>query len=382
MPVSWVEAILWLSAGVVIYSYVGYPLLLWLARHGVRRSEVPAGPLPSISLIIPACNEEMVIADKVTNALSASYPAERLEVLVISDGSTDATDQRAAAAGGNRAVLLRLPERRGKASAMNLGAARARGSVLVFTDANVFFEPPALSHLVSPFADPGVGAAVGRVILRPEGSTEALGESMYMRYERLLHQLESDVSSMVTVDGAMFAIRRSLYEPLRAGTVVDDFVTVMRVVAKGFRIAFVPAARGHEAAAPTVRDELRRKIRIVAGGYQALLELRGLLNPFAHPLVAFQLTSHKLMRWLTPLALLAVAVANAALVRDPGYRILLGLQVGFYALALASHALPRLRANRLCYFPYYFCAMNLAALLGLGRFLRRSQSVLWEKGRA
>jgi biofilm PGA synthesis N-glycosyltransferase PgaC len=371
----------WSSAVIVAYTYVGYPVLLLALRRLVGRQPAAVASVPSVTMIIPAYNEAAVMAAKVRNALDTRYPPDRLEVMVVSDGSSDDTDRLAVEAGGERMRLLRSPERRGKAHAMNLGAATATGSILLFTDANVFFDPDAVGRLVGHFEDPGVGAVVGRVTLRPEGSHEAAGEGLYMRYERGLHQLESDVSSMVTVDGAMFAVRRSLYTPLARDTVVDDFVTVMRIVELGYRIRYAPDAKGWERAAATVRDELKRKVRIIAGGWQALAQMRSLLNPLRHPAIALQLISHKVLRWLIPLCLIAAAGSTLALLQSPFYRFALGVQTLFYALALASLLVPRLRSRRICYFPYYLCAMNLAALLGLVRFLLRSQSVLWERGR-
>jgi cellulose synthase/poly-beta-1,6-N-acetylglucosamine synthase-like glycosyltransferase len=376
-----VKVLFWSSAAIVAYTYVGYPIVLLLLRRLAGRQRVVVASVPPVTMIIPAYNEVGVIAAKVGNALDTSYPPDRLEVIVVSDGSSDDTDRVAAEAGGERLRLLRSPGRRGKAHAMNLGAANATGSILLFTDANVFFDRDAVGRLVSRFEDPRVGAVVGRVTLRPEGSHEASGESLYMRYERGLHQLESDVSSMVTVDGAMFAVRRSLYTPLAEGTVVDDFVTVMRIVELGYRICYAPDATGWEGAAATVRDELKRKARIIAGGWQALAQMRSLLNPLRHPAIALQVVSHKVLRWLVPLCLIGIAGSTLALLGSPFYRFALGAQALFYALALASLFVPGLRSHRICYFPYYLCAMNLAALLGLGRFLLRSQSVLWEKVR-
>jgi len=376
-----VKILFWASATIVAYTYVGYPLVLLVLHRLARRQRVAAASNPSVSMIIAAYNEAAVIAAKVRNALDSSYPPDRLEVIVVSDGSSDDTDRLAAEAGAERLRLLRSPKRRGKAHAMNLGAVHATGSILLFTDANVFFDRDAIGSLVRRFEDPSVGAAVGRVTIRPEGSSEAAGEGLYMQYERRLHQLESDISSMVTVDGAMFAVRQSLYTPLAEDTVVDDFVTVMRIVERGYRIRYAPDATGWEAAAATVRDELKRKVRIIAGGWKALAQMRSLLNPLRHPALALQLISHKILRWLVPLCLIAVAGSTLALLGSPFYRFALGAQVLFYALAVASLLVPGLRSRRLCYFPYYLCAMNLAALLGLVRFLLSSQSVLWEKAR-
>jgi cellulose synthase/poly-beta-1,6-N-acetylglucosamine synthase-like glycosyltransferase len=376
------KALFWTSAAVVAYTYVGYPILLFiLGRLGGRKPVRSTLTCPSVSLIIPAYNEASVIAAKLHNALDTSYPQERLEVIVVSDGSTDATDRLAAEVGGERVRVLRSSERRGKASAMNLGAARASGTVLLFTDANVFFDRSAIGCLVHALNEPEVGAVVGRVSVRPEGSDEALGESLYMRYERYLHQLESAVSSMVTVDGAMFAVRQSLYRPLQEDVVVDDFVTVMRVVEHGYRIAYASEATGWEDAAPTVRDEFGRKTRIIAGGCKALVAMRSLLNPFRHPAIALQLMSHKVLRWLVPLFLIAIAGSTLNLLNRPFYRVAFALQALFYTVALASALVPRFRKRRICYFPYYLCAMNAAALIGLTRFLRKSQGALWQKAR-
>jgi cellulose synthase/poly-beta-1,6-N-acetylglucosamine synthase-like glycosyltransferase len=376
------KVLFWSSAALVVYTYVGYPIVLLVVRGLVSLPHrLVAASTPTVTMIIPAYNEAPVIAAKVRNALDSSYPPDRITIIVVSDGSTDDTDRLAADAGGERLQVLRSSTRRGKAHAMNLGAANASGSILLFTDANVFFDRDAVDCLVSRFADSRVGAVVGRVALRTEGSHEAAGESLYMRYERGLHQLESDVSTMVTVDGAMFAVRRALYTPLAEDSVVDDFVTVMRIIDHGYRIRYAPDATGWEGAAATVRDELKRKVRIIAGGWQTLAEMRSLLNPLRRPAITLQLISHKVLRWLVPLCLIGMAGSTLALLGSPFYRFALAAQVLFYGLALASLLAPGLRSRRICYFPFYLCAMNLAALLGLVRFLLHSQSVLWERGR-
>ena len=297
---------------------------------------------------------------------------------MVSDGSSDRTADVARRVGNGRILLLEQPTRRGKAEALNAAVSVATGEILLFTDANVIFERDAIQALVRRFDDPEVGCAVGRVLLTSPQSGEPPGEGLYMRYERWLHAMESRTGTMIGIDGALFAVRRRLYPRLPPGAVVEDFVAGLRCVEQGYRISFEPRAVGYEEAAASVADEFRRKVRMVAGGFQALVEFRHLLNPLRYPLVAWQLLSHKLLRWLVPFPLAVALGANLVLpltrstwhASPPGH-LLRG--------AGAAWQVPPVRRFLPFYVPYYFCAVNLAALLGLFRFLGRSQSVLWDR---
>ena len=338
------EALFWGSVGIVAYVYLGYPLLVaLLATLRARRVRRPpaASPVRTVSLIVPAHNEEAVIGAKILNAHALEYPAGQLQLIVVSDGSSDRTGEVARRVGNGRILLLEQPTRQGKAAALNAAVSAATGEILVFTDANVIFERDAIQALVRRFDDPEVGCAVGRVLLTSPQSGEHPGEGLYMRYERWLHAMESRTGTMIGIDGALFAVRRRLYPHLPPGAVVEDFVAGLRCVDQGYRISFEPRAIGYEEAAASVADEFRRKVRMVAGGFQALVEFRHLLNPLRYPLVAWQLLSHKLLRWLVPFPLAVALGANLVLASHPFYMAALLLQGIFYVGAGAAWQVPR-----------------------------------------
>jgi poly-beta-1,6-N-acetyl-D-glucosamine synthase len=366
----------WAVSG-LSYTYVLYPALLLLIRGGRDRRR-PLSTLPTVSVIIPFHNEERWVIRKIENTLSWNYPADQLQIIAVSDGSTDQTT-RLLQPYQNRVTVIAYPLRQGKPTALNVGAAQASGDILIFTDANVFPHPNAVKLLVQRYADGSVGGVCGNVALQAEESLEPLGEGLYMQYERWLYEAESRALTLVGADGALFSVRRALFAPLPADTITDDFALALRVVAQDRRVVYEPAATGIELVVPDVRAEFRRKIRMIAGGYQTLWRYRGQLNFLARPTVAWQLLSHKLLRWLVPVFLL-VALASACAARQhPMMALALAIQVVFYGLALCGWVSESLRRWMPVYVPYYFCAVNMAAVIGLWRYLLGRQSVIWHK---
>ena len=361
----------------LVYTYVLYPALLLLIPERRDRAR-PLSTLPTVSVIIPFHNEERWVIRKIENTLTWNYPSDRLQVIAVSDGSTDRTTgllQQYV----DRVRLVAYPSRQGKPTALNLGVAQGTGEVLVFTDANVFPHPDAVRTLVQRYADASVGGVCGNIALQADGSQEPLGEGLYMKYERWLYERESRVLTMVAPDGALFSIRRPLFAPLPSDTITDDFTLALGVLAQGQRVVYEPAAAGVEIVVPDVRAEFRRKIRMIAGGYQTLWRYRRQLNPFSRPAVAWQLLSHKLLRWLVPLFLF-VALASASTARqNPVMALALAIQIVFYGLALCGWLSQSLRRWMPVYVPYYFCAVNMAAAIGLWRYLLGRQSVTWHK---
>lgn len=362
----------------LLYAYLGYPLLLSLSSGRSRRLSTTVSTAPTVSVIIPFHNEERWAARKLENTLSLRYPADRIHIVAVSDGSTDRTEQILRRY-EQRVVVHAYAERRGKPTALNVAVAHATGDILVFTDANVLVHPEALQTMVRHYADPTVGGVSGQVLLQAEHASEPLGEGAYMRYERWLYGRESRANTMVGVDGAFFSIRRDLFAPLLEDTIADDFDLALRVVAAGRRVVYEPEARAVEVVIPDVRAEFRRKVRMIAGGYQTLWRHRGLFYPWRRPLVAFQLFSHKLLRWWAPLFLLVALLASFAAPRTPVITALLAAQLCFYGLALGGRLSRSLRRWIPIYVPYYFCAVNVAAACGLWRYLVGRQSVTWQK---
>jgi len=371
------------AMSVLLYVYVGYPLLLAVITRWNVRPRSSAAITPTVSVIIAAYNEEKIIREKIDNTLSCDYPSELLEVVVISDGSTDRTNSLVQEMRDERIKFCSYLPRRGKAYALNQAAGIAKGEVFVFSDANVLYEKAAIRRLTSNFADPSVGAVCGKVLLgslHDEG-TEPVGEGLYMRYEGLIQEMEGKLHTMIGTDGAMYAIRGKLFERLPENTILDDFVTAMRVLKHGRRIVYETEAQGIELVAPSVRKEYTRKVRMIAGGYQSLALLRFVLNPFRFPLVAFQFVSHKLLRWFSPFLLASAFFSNLFLLQVPGFRVLFAIQSTFYGCAITGFSSETLRKFKIFYIPYYFCSSNVAAAHGLWRYLLSHQGVTWEKAR-
>ena len=372
----------WVACGLILYTYVGYPLVLWLLTLG-RRSPAYAEPacLPSVSLIVTAYNEEAVLRDKLENTFALDYPADRLQVIVVSDGSSDGTDEVARSFEGREGFLfLRQEENAGKTTAQNAGARLATGELFVFSDANSMYAPDALRQLVRPFSG-DVGCVCGELrYSNPQRAGAGKGEGFYWRYEQYLKRRESQLGSLVGANGAIYGLRRSLFEEL-GPAIISDFIMPIRVRRQGHRVVYVPEAVAVEESAKRFGDEFRRRRRIVARSVYGLWRELGVLNPFARPLFAFQIVSHKLVRWFVPVLLGAMLVASVrpALHGEALFQVLLLGQLAFYGLALLGGIFPRgLGRTSLFYVPAYFCAINLGALLGLLGTLRGQRHTVWK----
>ncbi|MHB0856580.1 MAG: glycosyltransferase family 2 protein [Anaerolineae bacterium] len=385
MTVPVFKALFWLAALGLAYTWLGYPLLIaGLARlrpRPVRREDIT----PSVTLLVAAYDEADCIAAKIANTLALDYPADLLDLLVVTDGSTDATPALVAhcAAREPRVRLLHEPIRRGKAAALARALPHVRGEIVAFSDANCLFRPHTLRCLVRPLADPAVVASSGRKRLRAaHSSATPAGENLYWRYESFLKASESAVSSVMGVPGEIWAARRTAYRAPEPDCLLDDFVASLRLVARGGRVVFEAKAIATEEASPSLAAEWRRRVRVAAGGWQAFFRLPEMLTR-PGPLVTWQYLSHRIARWmLAPLLLPLLALANLALAAEPFYTVTLGLQGVFYLLAALGGALAaRGRPNGPLTAPFYLLMLHAAALAGGLRYLRRRQSVLWDKAR-
>ncbi len=370
------------SGALIGYTFVGYPAIVALLAR-VRPRPVRADPSfrPPLSLIILAHNEEDVIDAKLENSLQLEYPRERLEVLVVTDGSGDGTPERAARF--EHVKVLHRPERRGKLAAMTRGAHASTGEVLVFSDANNLYSRDALVELVAPFADPQVGAVTGRKAI-DDGSGRALdrAEGLYWRYESKLKEWESTCGSVTAAAGEILAFRREAFPSVAPDSLNEDLVQVLTAAAAGWRVVYAPDAVSLEAASATISDEATRRERLVAGRWQVVWRLLpGLAR--RQPRLAWQLFSHKVTRPLIPGALIVLAASNGALARRGRFaRGAAAGQVALYVAALHGWRAERSgRRNRLTYLPYYFCRMNLATLSGPLSLLRGRQSAAWVRVR-
>ena len=361
----------WSSLGFVAYTYAGYPALInALARLRPRRPHT--APIePTVTVVLAVRDEEAGIARKLDNLLALDYPADKLQVVVVSDASTDGTDAVVADYRDRhpeRVVLVRLPEPAGKAEAINRGMLRARGEVVLFSDARQRIDQGALRALVPHFADPQVGAVSGELVISGQR-----GPGVYWRYEKLIRAAEGLWDSVVGATGALYGIRRHLFKELPPGTLLDDVYTPMQVVLQGYRVLFEPAARVHDQEA-ALEGEFARKARTLAGNFQLVELMPQLLSPFKNRLL-LQFASHKLLRLLCPYALVTLLASNIVLVATlapgwPLYVATLAGQLAAYGLAIRG-AVEGEEAGRLSRVSHTFVVLNLAAVEGLRRYASR-----------
>lgn len=366
------ELVFWIAAAIVLYAFAGYPLLLAGLSLLIRR-EVRKAPIqPTVSLLIPAYNEARVIARKVHNSLALDYPKDHIEIVVVSDGSSDATVDIAQSIGGIR--VLALPKNQGKVAAMNAAIPELRGEIVVFSDASAILAPDSVRRLLENFSDPSVGAVSGRYCtVQPDEVNIGAPEGLYWKYEAFLKIQESRLASTLGAHGHLYGMRKELYPFPNSETINDDYVIPVSVLHRGFRAVHEPGALVFEEAREMTG--FGRRIRIMAGNVQQLRHLARLCSPF-QPLPLLFFLSHKVVRLLVPFAMLAALAASAFLTGFPIYRALFAAQLAFYALAaagLTGHLRPR--ALRL---PFYFCMVNSAAFFGFYHAITRRKSMAWK----
>lgn len=372
--------IFWFALAGLAYVYAGYPLLVLLASIVRRRPVRKADYRPRISILIAAYNEEQHVGRTIANKLQLDYPQHRLEIIVVSDGSTDATDAivRGFAASGVR--LLRQEPRNGKTAALNLAAAHATGDLLVFADANSIYHRSALAHLADNFGDPTVGYVTGHLIYAgPDGNPTVSGCAGFMEYEHVLRVWETAAGSIVGVNGGIDAVRRGLYEPMSPDD-LPDLRLPLTVVAHGYRVVYEPAALLAETANDNARDEYRMRVRVALRAFWTLAEMGALFNVRQYGFYAIELLSHKALRYLAFVLLATTLVASALLAGSATvYLAAFLVQAGFLACALAGsavrHAGPLAAVLSM---PYYFVLVNAAAMQAFFKFLRRERSRMWQ----
>lgn len=365
------------------HAYLGYPILLWLVT--CRRRMAPAiegdsDTLPSVSMIIPAFNEASIISRKLKNCAELDYPPDRIDVIVGSDGSTDATNELVASFTGARVRLHALPTRRGKAAVLNQCAEHATGEILVFSDANTMYHRDAVRRLARHFDDRAVGCVSGLLRLENKtGDAGGRGEGAYWRFESWIKSMESRAGFLIGANGAIYAIRRRLFTRLPNALINDDFFISMKVLEQGWRVRLEPAAVGVEETAPSLEGEFARHVRDATGHFQVLPHLWRVLSP-RRGLAAFGFASHRLARWTVPFALPLCLVLSIVLVRQWPYGLLVGGFVLLFGLAGIGWLARRRGSNiGLLFVPLYFLTLNTAILAGFVRFLRGD--LTWTKVR-
>ena len=388
------KIVFWTCIVLVVYTYIGYGLLLWvlvtlkrLVSGKAAKPDLPADEaLPDVTLMICAYNEQDVVEMKMENTHSLNYPKERLHVVWVTDGSTDNTNERLHTYPDVEVIFS--PERKGKTAALNHGLSLVKTDITIMTDANTMVNPEAVREIVRCFQDTKVACVAGekRVMARNEGQAAAEGEGLYWKYESTLKRLDSELYSAMGAAGELNAIRTHLYKPMPENALLDDFVMSMQMVDEGYKIAYTSDAYASEYGSASLAEESKRKRRIAAGGLQSSWWLRHMMNPLRNPIVAFQFVSHRVLRWsITPIALLMLIPVNAALVAmNAGtlYTVIGVLQILFYVAAALGWILSRYGIKqKVLHAIYYFLFMNINVFRGMSYLQSHKGGGTWEKAK-
>ena len=390
------EILFWISIFIVFYTYIGYGILLYILvkiKECFRRPVNPPVPaevdLPELTLFIAAYNEEEVVDEKMRNCLELDYPADKLHIFWVTDGSNDHTNERLSR--WPQATVLHQPERQGKTAALNRGMQFVETPLVVFTDANTCLNREALREIVHAFAHPKVGCVAGekRIAVQTKDNAASGGEGMYWKYESTLKALDARLYSAVGAAGELFAIRSELFEKMRTDTLLDDFILSLRIVMHGYTIAYCADAYAVESGSADMREEEKRKVRIAAGGLQSIWRLRALLNPVRYGTFCFQYISHRVLRWsLTPVLLFLLLPLNTILLFTTDtpllYAVIWLLQALFYLMGSWGYYLSTKHIkNKILFIPYYFLFMNINVIRGFNYLRKRkgNASGAWEKAK-
>ncbi|MEW6560208.1 MAG: glycosyltransferase family 2 protein [Pseudomonadota bacterium] len=368
----------WGAALFILYTYVGYPALIGLLAR--RRPQVSSplltdDALPCITVVMAGYNEAARLPGKIANLRALDYPQDKVDILVVSDGSTDATTEVLGQLAGVR--VLSYPQRQGKAYALNLALAQVQTEFVVFCDVRQDLEPGSVRRLLSDFCDPAVGAVSGELVHRPSSTQAGQNIGLYWRYEKAIRKAESRFHSTVGATGALYAIRTRDFSPIPPDTILDDFEIPMRITRMGKRTLMEPQAHVYDVLQTESSAEQKRKIRTLTGNFQTFSRNFWLFNPAQNP-VWFQFLSHKVFRLVVPYALV-ITLLTSALLSAPFYRLAFLAQVAFYLLAAAGYWAPTLRRNKFVSFAQVFVDMNAAAMLALLRFVQGRADAKWEK---
>lgn len=379
----------WFGLFIVFYTYIGYGILLYFLvriKETVKKKAIHPLPvsLPDVTLFIAAYNEEDIVRQKMENCRNLSYPADKLRIVWVTDGSDDHTNERLAAY--EDVSIFFTPERKGKTAALNRGMQYVSTPYVVFTDANTMLNTEAIKEIVRYFSNPKVGCVAGEKRVDTQSAQGATaGEGFYWKYESALKDLDDRLYSAVGAAGELFAIQTRLFEQMPSDTLLDDFILSLRIAAKGYKIAYCKEAYATETASLNMKEEEKRKIRIAAGGLQSVWRLRGLFNIFRYGMLSFQYISHRVLRWtLTPLMLFLLLPVNLilALSGNPFYIGTLTLQLLFYVAAYAGYRMEqRNLRNKLLFIPYYFIFMNVNVIRGFFYLNKNKGNGAWSKAK-
>ncbi len=390
----------WLLIFIVFYSYAGYGILLYFlvklkrlftTQKTIHLNSEQDETLPEVTFLVAAYNEEKWIQEKMRNSFALDYPKNKIHFFFVTDGTSDTTNDLIANYPNpdkNKIELFFKPERCGKIAAVERVMPFVQTPIVIFTDANTDLNHEAVKKIVRHYADPNVGAVAGEKRVQSSGEAAGAGEGFYWKYESLLKKWDSELHSVVGAAGELFSIRTDLYQPVERDTLVEDFVMTLRIAKRGYKVVYEPEAYAIEGSSENVKEELKRKIRISAGGLQAVWRLRGLLNPLKYGTLSFQYISHRVLRWtLAPLALPIIFGLNYLFVLNQQspeklYTYLFYAQVVFYIAALLGWTFEQFKIKvKALYIPYYFCMMNYSVFRGFFRLIGGKQSVIWEKAK-
>lgn len=383
------ELLFWLLIGLVFYTYLGYGILLYFIIKLKRIFFGKPKPYskdyePEVTLVIPAYNEEDYILKKAQNSLELDYPSNKLRILFITDGSNDQTYELLK--GFDGVEVTHEDRRGGKSAAENRAMTMVKTPIVVFCDANTMLNKECIKELVKFYQDPKVGGVSGekRVMSQESDSASAAGEGIYWKYESTLKKWDSELYTIVGAAGELVSFRTELVEDLEEDTILDDFMQSLRICKKGYRFMYEPNAYAMETASDNVKEELKRKVRIAAGGWQSMSRLMALLNPFNNFVLTFQYVSHRVLRWsISAFALPVILLLNVILAFESDiYRVILIAQIVFYAMAMLGWSLENRKIRvKILFIPYYFFIMNYAVFAGFFRWLKGSQKATWERAR-
>jgi len=385
-----VKLLYWISLALLFYCYIGYGVLVFIINV-VRGALIPSKNAPAtddvlpVTLIITAYNEEKIIVDKIRNTLDIDYPENKLQIIFVTDGSLDDSNQLIKRY--PRIQLLHEPQRKGKYAAIKRALQFVKNPVVIFSDANTMLNRECLQRMMMHYANAKVGGVAGekKIENKPGNSPVGKAEGLYWQYESFLKKQDAGLHTVVGAAGELFSIRTALFKPLPYNLVLDDFIISMQVCLQGYKIAYEPGAFASELPSASLAEEEKRKVRISAGAYQSIGYLRACLNVFKYPLLSFQYISRRLLRWVfCPLLLIGLLVTNIFLATQyPAggmYSWLLVAQLLFYGMAFTGWWLViKGRRSGLFTIPFYFVFMNFCLVKGCILFVRGKQTVLWEK---
>ena len=373
------EGIFWLTIGVIFYAYLGYPFLILCLSLFINNKVNKGDHEPSVTFLITAYNEEKNMREKLENTLSLDYPRDKMEIIVASDASTDKTDEIVKEFLGRGVVLHRVEGRLGKTETQNQAVKVARGDIIIFSDATAKYRKDAMRKIVRNYKDPSIGAVSGRYeYVNPTGAPIGLGTILFWKYENFIKSRQTRIKTVTGCCGCIYSVRRSLYEPLPR-EIISDLVEPLKILEKGYRIAFEPEAVAYEMTEEKPEEEFSMRVRVITRGMSGLAYVKDLLNPLKYTFVSFQLISHKVLRWLMPFFLIILFTSNLLIIERSPYTLVFILQATFYLSAPVAWILHKyIRKAKFLFIPLYFCILNLASLLATINLVKGRKMSTWE----